>query len=257
MIKRTTKKSVNSAILFASVFLISTAFMSNTIPTANAQEYDYEEDSYIYDIEKMDREKSSSSSSSSSIYENDYYKQDNKKDKKSPVVTIKKELFVCDEAQFSDGEFFGCFVEGFSPFIYSENSGKYIECTEELCPGIDESTFSAFIHKNIALIQDLNPQGKEVNINKFHYTVTEDQIDERNELGQGFFGSFTQFVCESSGFSDGLDYTRVLKSVGSDDMEVGYGICIVYEDDCQGIIHAGEEKTCTIKNYIFTNSAGI
>ena len=247
MIKRTTKKSVYSAILFASVFLISTAFMSNTNTMANAQEYDYDADSYVYDIEKMDREKTSSST-----FENDYYKQDNKKDKKSPVVTIKKELFVCDEAQ-TEEEFFYCDDNNGFSFISSQNSGRYVECTEDLCPGIDESTFSAFIHKNVALIEDLNSEGKKVNLNKFHYTVAEDQIDERNKLGQGE-GPFSQFLCQASGFDDGLEYRILLKSVISEDQIAEYGICIVYEGDCQGIIHAGEEKTCTIKNYIFTNA---
>ena len=246
MIKRTTKKSVYSAILFASVFLISTAFMSNTTTMANAQEYDYEADSYVYDTEKIDREKTSSST-----YENDYYKQDNKKEKKSPVVTITKELFVCDGAQDEVEEFF-CFADNQEFLPASQNSGRYIECTEELCPGIDESTFSAFIHKNIAFIDGLNSEGKKVNLNKLHYTVAEDEIDERNKLGQGE-GSFSQFACQAIGFDDGLDYRILLKSVVSEDRVAAYGICIDYEGDCQGIIHAAEEKTCTIKNYIYTS----
>ena len=86
------------------------------------------------------------------------------KDKK-PILIIKKELFVCKNAQnptpdLPIGFFFSCFEQ--TPFgqkLPKSNSGQYIECTEELCPSIDESEFALQIFKDLATVRDLTPQG--------------------------------------------------------------------------------------------------
>ena len=48
---------------------------------------------------------------------------------------------------------------------------------EELCPLIDESDFDVQIFKDVATVCDLTPQGTPVNLDKFHYSVTESAIN--------------------------------------------------------------------------------
>ena len=63
--------------------------------------------------------------------------------------------------------------EEFFFFPAAIDSGEYIPCNDEICPGIDESDFSVQIFKDVATIRDLSPEGTPVNLDKFHYTVTE------------------------------------------------------------------------------------
>ena len=44
---------------------------------------------------------------------------------------------------------------------------------------IDESDFGAQIFKDVATVRDLSPEETPVNLDKFHYTVTEGDIDDR------------------------------------------------------------------------------
>ena len=256
---RTSKKSVGlvfNVFLFAAILLIpATAF------NANAQEEykeeknrDYEKyyndynDKYQYnkdDYGKYDDKDLKKS------YNTEYYKP-NKEKKKDPIVTIKKELFICDDAldrNFLDGFIeFDCRMDGTGAdsqdLPLPPTSERYIECNDSICPQIDESTFSAFIHKKTAFVEDLSSEGISTNLNKFHYTVSEDEIDDRN--------GFDDEQCGSD-FGEFVSFDRYLAPL---DLFINYNICVVYEGDCEGSISAGEKKTCTIKNYITSGFIG-
>ena len=245
---RTSKKKVSlvfNVFLFAAILLIpATAF------NANAQEeymekknddygkYDNDyNDNYQYN--KDDHQKYYDTDLKKS-YNTDYYKPHNEK-KKDPIVTIKKELFICDEVVdpglFEGQFFFDCRISG-TDLPLSPTSERYIECNDSICPQIDESTFSAFIHKKTALVEDLSSEGKSTNLNKFHYIVSEDEVDDRNGFDDGQCGS---------DFDEYVSFTRFLEPL---ELTFHYDICVVYEGDCEGYISVGERKTCTIKNYI-------
>ncbi len=75
-----------------------------------------------------------------------------------------------------------------------------------------------------------------VNLDKFHYTVTEGDIDDRITIDE----------CSAVGFDDSNFFFTLLE----DGTEVGVVICVNYVGDCEGTIYPGEVKTCTIENYI-------
>ena len=173
-----------------------------------------------------------------------------KKDKKVPVkdaiVNIEKKLFTCANIETTDPFVFECVTPHFNPV--GPDSGEYEPCTADGCPFIDESEFAVQIFKDVVTVHDLTPDGTPVNLDKFHYTVTESQINNRIDFGAsggGFLRGFNN--CFATGFSHGLFYE---KEVG--DQEVSYGICVKYVGDCNGIIYPGQVKTCTVENYIHT-----
>ncbi len=216
-----------SALLFfgvAALFLPATA-LQNSI--AMAQEYypEYEENDYYYDQEY------------------DQYKNnnDNDKYKNGPIVNVEKKLFICNNVTGSLDNFFACVGQRdaeFPDFFFPPalDSGEYIPCNDEICPVIDESDFSAQILKDVATVRDITPDGTPVNLDKFHYSVTEEQISDTISTGG---------TCEAVGFTHSLFYEKV-----RDDRDVNYFICVNYVGDCEGTIYPGEEKTCTIENYI-------
>ena len=251
---RTSKKSVGlvfNVFLFAAILLIpATAF------NANAQE-EYKEEKNR-DYERYYSEGNYYYFDNNDDYKNKYNlgkydEHDDQKIKKSydtkenykfqkieDLVTIKKELFICsditefelplNDVRINCREDFGIPV--------SPNDENYVKCTDEFCPGIDESSFTAFIHKDVAFVQDLTSEGNSVKLDKFHYTVSEDELDDRN--------GFDNFNCGTE-FDDSVGDFRT--QIG--DLQIDYNtICAIYEGDCQGIIYGNEEKTCTIKNYI-------
>jgi hypothetical protein len=118
-------------------------------------------------------------------------------------------------------------------------SSQYKSCTAGLCPGIDESDFAVQIFKDVATIRDLTPQGTPVNLDKFHYTVTEDTINP----------SLDEAQCFASGFSSSTIYLKQTR-----DAIFEYHICIKYVGDCDGTIYPVQVKTCTVENYIFSGS---
>ncbi|MGH9999786.1 MAG: hypothetical protein ACRD6Q_01050 [Nitrososphaeraceae archaeon] len=222
------KVGIFSALLFfgvAALFLPATA-LQNSI--AMAQEYypEYEENEYYYNQEY-------------DPYKND---NDNDKYKNGPIVNVEKKLFICNNVTGSLDNFFACVGQRdaeFPDFFFfppALDSGEYIPCNDEICPVIDESDFSAQIFKDVATVRDLTPDGTPVNLDKFHYSVTEEQISDIISPGG---------TCEAVGFTHSLFYEKV-----RDDRDVNYFICVNYVGDCEGTIYPGEEKTCTIENYI-------
>ena len=159
----------------------------------------------------------------------------------APIVNVEKQLFICNNVTGSLDDFFACVGQRpveFPDFFFPPalDSGEYIPCNDEICPFIDESDFSAQIFKDVATVRDLTSEGTPVNLDKFHYSVTEGQISDTIT---------TDDTCDAVGFTHDLFYEKVI-----DDRDVNYFICVNYVGDCEGTIYPGEEKTCTIENYI-------
>jgi hypothetical protein len=172
--------------------------------------------------------------------ENEYYNQEynpyKNKNKNAPIVNIEKKLFVCNNVTDSPNDF-DCDDPNkifFTPA--TPESGAYIPCNDEICPGIDESDFGAQIFKDVATVRELSPEGTPVNLDKFHYTVTEGEIDDRITIDE----------CSAVGFDNSNFFFTLLE----DGTEVAAFICVNYVGDCEGTIYSDEVKTCTIENYI-------
>ena len=153
--------------------------------------------------------------------------------KNAPIVNVEKNLFVCNNATASPNNF-ECTTPAAFPYPAGLDSGEYIPCTDEICPFIDESDFSAQIFKDVTIIRGLSPEGTPVNLDKFHYMVTEGEIDKN-----------TNDFCSAVGFDHENSFDKLINSTS-----VFYGICVNYVGDCEGTIYSGEVKTCTIENYI-------
>ena len=240
------KVGIFSAFLFvavAALFFPATA-LENSV--ANAQEEYYPEEEYYpqdyekenngyydqaYDYYPLNNEEENNGyyDQAYDYYPSEHYKQ------KDPIIKIKKELFVCDEVE-NDPNFFDCETQFGNPS--GPTSGKYLECTLQRCPGIAESDFAVQIYKDVATIRDLTPQGTPVNLDKFHYSVTEEEIEDQIDFDDDC--STTGFRHELVGFAKELQ-----------DREVNYDICVKYVEDCEGTIYSGEVKTCIVKNYIY------
>jgi hypothetical protein len=180
--------------------------------------------------------------------ENEYYNQEydpyQNDEKNAPIVNVEKNLFVCNDVNgipdniTDDGVFITCANPANFFFPAAPDSGEYIPCDDEICPFIDESDFGAQIFKDVATVRELSPEGTPVNLDKFHYTVTEGDIDQRIT---------TDFECSAVGFDDSNFFITLLE----DGTEVGAFICVNYVGDCEGIIYSDEVKTCTIENYVW------
>jgi hypothetical protein len=205
----------------AALFVPVTA-LQNSI--ANAQEYyneEYEENGYYNQ-------------------EYDPYKNDNNKN--APIVNVEKQLFVCNDVNgipdnITDFLRIGCTNPANFFYPAGPDSGEYIPCDDEICPFIDESDFGAQIFKDVATVLELSPEGTPVNLDKFHYTVTEGFIDD----------IITRDECSAVGFDDSNFFFTLLE----DGTEVGIEICVNYVGDCEGTIYSDEVKTCTIENYVW------
>jgi hypothetical protein len=117
--------------------------------------------------------------------ENEYYNQEydpyQNDEKNAPIVNVEKNLFVCNDVNNLPDNvtdtpiFFECPNPANIFFPAAPDSGDYILCDDEICPFIDESDFGVQIFKDVATVRDLSPEGTPVNLDKFHYTVTEDE----------------------------------------------------------------------------------
>ena len=206
----------------AALFVPATALQNSIVMAQEYYNEEYEENGYYNQ-------------------EYDPYKND---EKNAPIVNVEKNLFICNDVNNLPDNvtdtpiFFECITPAFFFFPAGPDSGEYIPCNDEICPFIDESDFGAQIFKEVATVRDLSPEGTPVNLDKFHYTVTEGEIDDRIT---------TDDLCSAVGFNHFKFYNTLLE----DGTTVEAGICVNYEGDCEGTIYSGEVKTCTIENYIF------
>jgi hypothetical protein len=217
-------KFFSTLLLFgiAAIFFPATA-LQNSIAIAQEFYPEYEEENKYYDQEY------------------DPYKNNNNKN--APIVNVEKKLFICNNVTDSPNDF-AC--EGvrvvfdddfFFAFPPAPDSGEYLLCNDEICPDINESDFAVQIFKDVVTVRDLSSEGTPVNLDKFHYTVTERSIQDRIE---------TISQCSTAGFSHDLFIEKL-----TDDSLNFYAICVNYVGDCEGTIYPDEVKTCTIENYIY------
>jgi hypothetical protein len=175
-------------------------------------------------------------------YNQEYDPYENDKNKNAPIVNVEKNLFVCNDVNgipdnlTDDGVFITCANPANFFFLAGPDSGEYKPCDDETCPFIDESDFGAQIFKDVATVRELSPEGTPVNLDKFHYTVTEGEIDDRITIDE----------CSAVGFDNSNFFFTLLE----DGTEVAAFICVNYVGDCEGTIYSDEVKTCTIENYI-------
>jgi hypothetical protein len=228
-------KKIRIFILFlllgiAALFVPVTA-LQNSI--AMAQEYYNEDEENEYYNQEHEE---------NGYYNQEYdpYKKDNNKN--APIVNVEKNLFVCNKLIdipdniTDDGVRITC--ENQANFPPGPDSGEYIPCNDEICPFIDESDFGAQIFKDVATVRELSSEGTPIDLEKLHYTVTEDEIGQRIA---------TDNICSAVGF----DRFKFSSTLLEDGIEVEADICVHYVGDCEGTIYPGEVKTCTIENYIF------
>jgi hypothetical protein len=182
--------------------------------------------------------------------ENEYYNQEydpyQNEEQNAPIVNVEKKLFVCSNVTDSPNAY-QCegtrilIENGNDDFVISypstPDSGEYIPCDDEICPFIDESDFGVQIFKDVATVRDLSSEGTPVNLDKFHYTVTERSIEDIITANS---------QCSTVGFSHDVFVEKI-----TDDSLIFYAICVNYVGECDGTIYPGEVKTCTVENYIF------
>ena len=220
-----------------------------TTSVANAQEYEdryYEDKEYKKEDKKSDNEQ--------------YYNDDNKKYKKDdnkksdePIVIIKNEpivkkekkkmteppmLLVKKDVLYCDG--FSGSDQSCTPgeTIVGPNSGRYVqECSnefQEICDVINEELFDMIVTDDIEFPG--SEDGKKLTFNGERYTVTEEV-----NIGTIEQNSNVNILCQKAGFDGGF-------ALVENDFPIEF--CILNEGECSGIVQDGEQKECTIKNYL-------
>jgi hypothetical protein len=165
-------------------------------------------------------------------------------------LTVKKQVFGCDNITGGPDFTMDC--------DFQNNSEEWLDCNNSaisdtiFCQSLPESIF------DIEVLDDQNAQiqqfeGSEQgtiiqNLEPGTYTVNEIKVDGNlNQLG--IVQEVEDACVNLSGFSDGGDLFNTTSNV------FYRFICFEYEDeqgnDCSTItLAAGEERTCTVKNYI-------
>ena len=207
------RRGIFGALLFAAILV-----MPLTTFNVNAQEY-------IDHNEYNDKNK-------------DYYFYPPKDKKQDPMLVVIKELFICDSL-INEQETF-C---GEEPFFFPEpNSGRYLECTDNVCDPIEPESFDIIIEDK--LVFEGSEEGKKINFNGERYTVTEESDLELNDFRNINFG------CQNSGFDEGL-----IKEFNILGQNIPIAVCAIFEGDCSGILQKGELKECTVENYVVATNA--
>ena len=176
----------------------------------------------------------------------------------SRSLTVYKEIFGCDNIVDSPPPVrMSCFMQNTDP--------GWLSCTNS---AIDSTRFCNSLPANLFVIEVLDDQNNQIqqfegslqgtiiqNLQTGTYTVNETKVPvgSTTPLDQLFERSDVQETCIGLGFDGG----GALITSGPDG--VGYNICFEYEDeqgnDCSNVtLAAGEEKTCTVKNYIISGT---
>jgi hypothetical protein len=237
-----------SYLLLLLLTVLSSIIVTISVSNISVQGY---EDSYSYDEsyynDKNNDESYYNDKNNDESYYNDknndesYYNDKNnyipydKKYKNPNTLVIKKELLICDE--ISENSTVDCSTDDF--LMENPNSGKYIECNPDLCNPATPNLFGISIQDK--LIVEGNTEGTNINLNKEYYYVSEDE----NTPHQFFDRPFSH-LCQLSGFDDGF-----FKIIDDEPQPLEMVICTLHEGDCAGPVEGrGEEKECTVKNYI-------
>ena len=182
-------------------------------------------------------------------FDDDKKKKEKPKDRpepepvKNPILTVTKEMFICSKPNIIGGSI-DCFDDSGTtiPDPDSDDWISWDDCTEtNFCPFFDEADFLMQIEQNsgpnfIRFEFPGNSNGRSVIVESGTFQVTE----------EGNFGSGGQ--CQNTNYEGRVTILHVNQ---------GAGFCFTLEDDCSGTIQAGEEKTCTVKNYLIAGGFGV
>ena len=173
------------------------------------------------------------------------------------TLTVKKQVFGCDN--IVPGQFEGMDCSG----LQNNSSAPWLDCNNS---NISNSIFCKSLPENIFDIEVLDDQNSQIqqfegseqgttipNLQPGTYTVNEIEQPELNFDNQLADDPTPNIRCSNQEFPDGgnlINTTAI--SFGT---EIFYEICFEYEDeqgnDCNTLtLAAGEERTCTVKNYI-------
>jgi hypothetical protein len=174
----------------------------------------------------------------------------------SESLTVKKEVFGCNNiSQFPEQPSMNCFTDP-----------DWLSCANS---AIDNTVFCNSLPANLFVIEVLDDQSNQIrqfegslqgtiiqNLQTGTYTVNETKVPEGppTPSDQLFESSAVQQTCIGLGFDGGGSLFT------NNPDRVFYNICFEYEDeqgnDCSNVtLAAGEEKTCTVKNYILSARA--
>jgi Collagen triple helix repeat (20 copies) len=174
----------------------------------------------------------------------------------SRSLTVYKEIFGCNNiVGESTSVEMRCFMQNTDP--------GWLSCTNS---AISDTVFCQRLPANLFVIEVLDDENNQIqqfegsllgtiiqNLQTGTYTVNETKVPvgSTTPLDQLLERSDVQETCIGLGFDGG----GVVITRGPN--QVGYNICFEYEDeqgnDCSNVtLAAGEEKTCTVKNYIIS-----
>ena len=163
--------------------------------------------------------------------------QEKEKKKEPPMVLVNKEILFCD--LIANGTDNQCFIEDEGLSLPGPNSDRYVQnCNDEQCEDIDASTFKIKIEN--ANVFEGSEEGTKHNLDVRQFLVTEESDD---ELGVFIIPPVKAF-CQDAGFDSG--YTDIL-DVNEPNIVAS---CVLFEGDCSGTVQFGEQKECTVKNYV-------
>jgi hypothetical protein len=169
------------------------------------------------------------------------------------TLTVKKQVFGCDN--IIPGQFGVMDCTG----LQNNSSAPWLDCNTNA--NISNSIFCKSVPENIFDIEVLDDQNSQIqqfegseqgttipNLQPGTYTVNEIEQSELNFVNQLADDPSTNIICSNQEFPDGgllVNTTAPLL----------YNICFEYEEelgnDCNTLtLAAGEERTCTVKNYI-------
>jgi hypothetical protein len=232
-----------SKILNASMIVFVAAFAGLLIPsnynivgTAEAQNGYYDEYEQEY-YPEYDNSYYEEDQTGYGYYEKDHYPKPGK-------LTVKKELYECFNPEGvttstpnTCREFLVPHQSGYQETsnVVGPDSVLYKNCDEA---GVDcrYETEDFVIDVINGEKITTNPQGVELKLSGKEYFVEEDDI--RTDYA-------VEKSCKQSGYEQG-------GIIGNNEQFVlgQTGVCIIYEGDCEGQLNPGDNKVCTIKNYL-------
>ena len=247
-----------SKILNASIIVFVAAFAglmipgNNSIGTVQAQNqyYDeYEDDEYYPENDNSYYEEDQHTGYG--YNDNDqtgYGYNDNNYYKKPGKLTVKKELFQC----FNPPTIGGGSVETQTPSTCSEfpqnqpghpTTSKVVPPTSPLYKNCSDPGVNCRYETEDFVIDVINgekittnTQGVQLKLSGKDYFVEKDDI--RTDYA-------VEKSCKQSGYEQGgvigNGFSGVLQQTG---------VCIIYDGDCEGELNDGDNKVCTVKNYL-------
>ena len=170
--------------------------------------------------------------------------KEKEKKKDPPMLTVNKEVLFCD--LIANGTSADCAdFSQIPPTVPGPNSDRYVQnCTEELCQGIDDSSFEIKVEN--ANIFEGDEDGTKLNFNGERFTVTEENSNAVETALVGIDPAASleiELTCQESGFDSSYVF-------GIPDKPFPIISCVNFEGDCSGFVQYGESKECTVTNHI-------